>query len=259
MPSTIDDATAWCAQYLSERRHRDPLATLVRARGDADTLVVVYAFVRSTLDLAPHAAELDAWSEALSETWHRGDGHPVHRALRGLTRVPITVLRDLVDGARQRSRGERLVTAEHVCAQAAAIAGPLARLILHATGAHGASAYLLAERFATGLALVDDLADLGTDAAVARPRIADDEAIAFGVAADDLRRAPMPEPARDLVRTMAARARALVRHGPALARTVDPALRPLVAALERLGHRTLDRIEADPDLVAAEDLRRAIA
>ncbi len=249
--NSTTQARAWCAAYLAERSAGDPIAAVLRSTPDlGDVAAPIYAFVRHTHDLAHGPAPIDAlsqWEDALVSAFHGRPTDPILTALLDLARthaLPITPLADLLVGVKMQQSGRALPTAETARERARATAGPLARALMHVAGNRDERALALAERFATGLRLLDDLVDLVADADAGRRTVAQADLDDFGIDLDAVA-SEVPAPAAaELVALLAARVRVDLCYAAPLRRRAPASLRPLIVRLHRLGMRALTGIEA---------------
>jgi phytoene/squalene synthetase len=117
-------------------------------------------------------------------------------------------------------------------------------MLLHLADCQDPVAFSLAERFAIGLRLLDDLLDRIEDVRAGRRRVPVDDLRMYGVELEDLAEASPDEATQELLAMWAVRARMYLRYGQPLARRVPESLRPLVTSLCRLGLHTSQRLEA---------------
>lgn len=250
-PHTPETARQWCSRYVRERGAKDPIAGVLRSTPSlAEVTAPIYAFVRHTHDLARRedAIEaLSAWEDELVAAFHGDATDPILVATLDLARtheLPITPLLNMILGVKMQRTAQRLPTADATRERARATAGPLARALMHVAGNADPRALVLAERFATGLRLLDDLVDLVADADAGRRTLAHSDLDDFVVDLDVVA-APVPAPeAAELVALLAARIRVDLCYAAPLQRRAPAALRPLIRRLHRLGTRALAGIEA---------------
>lgn len=255
-PITLDPDSAldWCERFVEANVGRDPLAAALRVRSLRRPLSAVYAFARMADDLArtpgePPAARrraLDALEDSLQRAWHGDARHPLFVALDRVSRehgVPITPFRELVTAMRGEIEPTPPVTFASVVRRYESSVGPIARILLLVAGAEAPGAFALAERFAVGLRLLDDLTDLERDLEAGRCTLPAEDLAAFGLEVDALRARGDDPVVAELVAFAATRARAFVLLGRPLRRCVPDPLRPLVEALLRIGLRAADRLD----------------
>jgi phytoene/squalene synthetase len=256
-PALVDaeGALDWCEQFVEANVGRDPLVAALRVRTLRRPLAAIYAFARTADDLArapgePVAARrrsLDALEDRLERAWHGEAQHPLFVALDRVSRdhaLPITPFRDLVAGMRAEIDFVQPITFASAVRRYESSVGPIARILLLVAGGDPTGPVQLAERFAVGLRLLDDLVDLESDLARGRATIPAEDLAAFGLALEDLRASERDPAVLEMIAFAAARARAFVLLGRPLRRMAPEPLRPLVDALLRIGLRAAERLEA---------------
>lgn len=254
VPLDADSALDWCERFVEANIGRDPLAIALRVRALRRPLAAVYAFARTADDLARAPGEspadrrgsLDALEDRLQRAWHGDATHPLFVALDRVSRdhaLPITPFRDLVAGMRLEIEPTAPVTFAASVRRYESSVGPIARILLSLAGAGTSGPFALAERFAVGLRLLDDLVDLDRDLARGRCTLPAEDLAAFGLQPADLRGEDRDPAVSELLAFAAARARAFVLLGRPLRRAAPEPLRPLVDALLRIGLRAADRLE----------------
>ena len=255
-PIDAESALDWCERFVEANVGRDPLAAALRVRALRRPLAAVYAFARMADDLArtpgePPAARrrsLDALEDRLARAWHGDAQHPLFVALDRVSRdhtLPITPFRELVAGMRAEVEPHQPVTFAASVRRYESSVGPIARILLAMAGADPSSgSFALAERFAVGLRLLDDLVDLDADLGRGRCTLPAEDLAAFGLEPADLRAEAGDPRVAEMLAFAATRARAFVLLGRPLRRIAPEPLRPLVDALLRIGLRAAERLEA---------------
>jgi squalene synthase HpnC len=264
-----------------------PVAFLLAPRDVRADMRAVYAFCRATDDLgdegpgAPGARleRLDAWEDDLRRAV--AGGAPTDSRLAALAEtiarrgLPLDPFLRLIEANRMDQRRSRWDTHEDLLGYCRHSATPVGRMVLGVLGYRDPWRTAMSDATCTGLQLVNFWQDIARDLRdrdrVYLPR---EDMERFGVAEDDLRRAPAGGPVRRLVEHEVERARGYLLEGEPLHRFVPRRVSldlrmfsagglALCDAIARQGYDTLSRRPAPGRLgrarIAAAAARRALA
>ncbi len=276
------------AARAATRAHDEnfPVAFLLAPRDVRADMRAVYAFCRQTDDLGDEGpggpgerlARLDAWEADLrSAVAGEGAAEPRLEALaetiarRGL---PLDPFLRLIEANRMDQRRSRWDTHDDLLEYCRHSATPVGEMVLGVLGYRDRWRLGMSDATCIGLQLVNFWQDIARDLRDRdRVYLPLEDMARFGVAEDDLRRAPASEPVRRLVELEVGRARAYLLEGEPLHRFVPRRVAldlrmfsagglALCDAIARQGHDTLTRRPAPGRLgrarIAAAAARRAV-
>ena len=215
----------------------------------------IYGFARAADDIADEGtatdterlAGLDRHGAAL-DAIERGDdpGEPF-RALAAAVRahrLPIPLLRDLLDAFRQDVTCKRYATFDAVLDYCRRSANPVGRLVLHLFGMTDAPSLRESDAICTGLQLVNFWQDAALDWAKGRVYIPQEDLARFGVSEAQISEGRADEAWRALMAFECLRTRALLESGRPLGRRLPGRMGLEIRATVAGGLRILDRIGA---------------
>jgi squalene synthase HpnC len=277
------------AARAATRAHDEnfPVAFLLAPRGVRADMRAVYAFCRRTDDLGDESpggpgarlARLDAWEADLrSAVAGEGAADPRLAALaetiarRGM---PLDPFMRLIEANRMDQRRSRWEAHDDLLEYCRHSATPVGEMVLGVLGYRDPWRLGMSDATCIGLQLVNFWQDVARDLRD-RDRIylPEEDMARFGVAEDDLRRPPAPEPVRRLLEFEVERARGYLLEGRPLSRFVPRRVAldlrmfsagglALCDAIARQGYDTLTRRPAPGKLgrarIAAAAARRAVA
>lgn len=218
------------------RRHDEnfPLAFPLLDRARRADMAAVYAFCRTTDDIgdegpggpAERLAALDLWEEEVRRAF---EGRPRDRRLDPLARAAarrslgLEEFRRLIEANRMDQRRDRWDTFEALKAYCTHSATPVGRMVLKVLGHTDRWRIGMSDSTCMGLQLVNFWQDLRRDLErYGRVYLPEEDMIAFGVEAADLRRTRARPELRRLIAFEVGRARQLLEEGAPLARFVTP-------------------------------------
>jgi squalene synthase HpnC len=277
------------AARAATRAHDEnfPVAFLLAPRDVRADMRALYAFCRQTDDLGDEGpggpgarlARLDAWEADLrSAVAGEGAADPRLAALaetiarRGM---PLDPFMRLIEANRMDQRRSRWETHDDLLEYCRHSATPVGGMVLGVLGYRDRWRLGMSDATCIGLQLVNFWQDVARDLRD-RDRIylPEEDMARFGVAEDDLRRPPAPEPVRRLLEFEVERARGYLLEGRPLSRFVPRRVAldlrmfsagglALCDAIARQGYDTLTRRPAPGKLgrarIAAAAARRAVA
>jgi squalene synthase HpnC len=283
---TAGTSAGRAAAAAATRAHDEnfPVAFLLAPRDVRADMRAVYAFCRATDDLGDEApgdrlALLDAWEEDLRRAV-AGDAPDDPRlaaladamARRGL---PLDPFARLIEANRMDQRRGRWDTHDELLDYCRHSATPVGEMVLGVLGYRDPWRRGMSDATCIGLQLVNFWQDVARDLRdrdrIYLPR---EDMERFGVAEDDLRRAPASGPVRRLLELEVERARGYLREGEPLHRFVPRRVAldlrmfsagglALCDAIARQGYDTLSRRPAPGALgrarIAAATARRMVA
>jgi squalene synthase HpnC len=213
--------------------------------------MALYGFARLVDDVGDEVAGdrlalLDAVEAELDCVYAGGSSsHPVMVTL-GMTirecALPDGPFRRLIEANRVDQVKTRYETFDELVDYCRLSANPVGELVLGVFGAATPDRVALSDSICTALQIIEHLQDIGEDYAHGRVYMPREDLVRFGCDDRDLSGEPTAA-RRALVAFEAERARALLRAGAPLARTVDVRSRLAVAAFVAGGRAALDALE----------------
>jgi squalene synthase HpnC len=274
------------AARAATRAHDEnfPVAFLLAPRDVRADMRAVYAFCRETDDIGDEGprdgrlARLDAWEADLLAAIAGGAGDPRLAALAetiARRELALDPFLRLIEANRMDQRRSRWETHEDLLEYCRHSATPVGEMVLGVLGYRDRWRVGMSDATCTGLQLVNFWQDVARDLRDRdRVYLPLEDMARFGVAEDDLRRAPAGEPVRRLIEMEVGRARAYLLEGEPLHRFVPRRVAldlrmfsagglALCDAIARQGYDTLSRRPAPGRLgrarIAAAAARRAVA
>jgi squalene synthase HpnC len=233
-----------------------PVASwLVPARLRAP-IEAIYGFARAADDVADEGdateaerlAGLDGFLRALDEieAGRRPEGPTFGRladAVRDF-RLPIPLLRDLIDAFRQDVRKKRYATYAELLDYSRRSANPIGRLVLHVFDRADKTGVELSDAICSALQFINFWQDVALDWDKGRVYIPQEDLARFGVAEDDIAARRADGRWRALMDFECDRSRALLLSGAPLAARLPGRLGMEIRATVHGGATILDKIQA---------------
>jgi squalene synthase HpnC len=216
----------------------------------------IYAFARGADDIADEGSAPDAerlaglarYSAAL-DAIERGETPPqapfdrLAREVRA-HRLPIPLLRDLLDAFAQDVTRKRYADFDEVRDYCRRSANPVGRLLLHLFGMTDAESTRQSDAICTSLQLINFWQDVQPDWAKGRVYIPREDLVRFEVSEDDIARGSAGEKWSALMAFECSRARGLLESGSPLGRRLPGRMGWEIRATVAGGTRILDKIDA---------------
>ena len=261
----IDYAYAECERITRREAANFFYGIRLLPRPRRQAISAVYAFARRIDDIGDGDLATSEKLEALAaqranlETLGAGGngGGPVAVALAHAQRyydLPVEALELLIDGVELDVRGTRYETFDELLVYCRKVAGSIGRLCLavFADGTADTAAAALADDLGVAMQLTNILRDVREDHARGRIYLPAEDLRRFGF--EGLPEAPS-DPAAELIRFEADRARSWFEHGLGLVEQLDARSAACVLAMTGIYRSILDRIEREPEVV----LRRRVS
>ena len=207
----------------------------------------IYAFARRVDDVADGQLPVEQKRErlhALRDTLDSPSSDPVFVALadaRLRYGIPDGALNDLVDGGLQDTEQDRYADFAELDGYCRRVAGAVGVACVAVYGSHDV------ERAATlgvALQLINIIRDVREDWELGRVYLPQDELASFGVTEGEIAAGETTDAWRALMTFQSERARAYLRDGLGLTRTLDGRSALCISTFAGLYRATLDRIEA---------------
>ena len=233
------------ASWLVPARLREPIEA-------------IYAFARSADDLADEGpaspserlAALDGYLRQLDriEAGER-PGEPLFARLADAVRawrLPVPLLRDLVDAFRQDVTRRRYATYAELLDYSRRSANPIGRLVLHVMGERFVSAahFAQSDAICSALQFINFWQDVGVDWAKGRLYVPQEDLARFGVTEPQIAEGRADDRWASLMRFECERSRALLGSGAPLAARLPGRLGLEIRATVHGGAAILDKIDA---------------
>jgi squalene synthase HpnC len=238
------------------RRENFTVASGILGRRRARQLMAVYGFARLVDDVGDEAvgdrlALLDVVALELQRVFAEPGGEtPQHPLMQELAetvrecRLPIGPFQRLIEANRVDQVLTRYQSFPQLLDYCQLSAAPVGELVLGIFGVASANRVALSDRVCAGLQIVEHLQDIAEDHSRGRVYMPAEDLERFGCGEEDLAAAAQPSAGlRALISFEAARARALLRSGGPLARTLAPAPRFAIAGFTAGGLHALDALE----------------
>ena len=232
-----------------------PVASWLLPRRLRPPVEAIYAFARGADDIADEGTAPDAERlaglaryEAALDAIERGerpaDGFDrLADAVREY-RLPVPLLRDLLDAFRQDVTCKRYESYDALREYCRRSANPVGRLLLHLFGMTDARSLRESDAVCTGLQLANFWQDVELDWAKGRVYIPLEDLARFGVAEDEIAARRAQENWQRLMAFECERTRALFESGAPLGRRLPGRVGLEIRATVAGGRRILDRIDA---------------
>lgn len=233
-----------------------PVASLLLPARLRPPVEAIYAFARGADDIADEGDASDAqrlaglaeYSRALDaiEAGHRPEREPFAGAGRAIDehRLPVGLFRDLLDAFAQdvvRKHYEDFGTLLDYCRRSA---NPIGRLLLHLFGYTDAESLRRSDAICSSLQLINFWQDVAVDWSKGRVYIPQEDLARYGVAESSIAQQLADARWRELMAFECARARAMLRDGAPLGRTLRGRLGLEIRAVVAGGATILDKIDA---------------
>jgi squalene synthase HpnC len=229
-----------------------PVASILLGRRQRAQLLAVYGVARLIDDIGDEATgDRDAlldWVDRELDRVFSGEPaeHPAMRALAasvGEHPLPADPFRRLVQANRQDQSVTSYQTFDELLGYCRLSAAPVGELVLHVFGAATSERLALSERICAGLQVTEHIQDVAEDYARGRVYMPREDLERFGCSEADLAStSPGPE-LRHVIAFEVERARALLREGAPLARSLPARPRAAVAGFIAGGRAALESIE----------------
>jgi len=215
-------------------------------------LMSIYGFARLTDDIGDEAdgdrGALLEWLAGEVDALFGGEtpDHPLMARLGRTVRafhLPRGPFDRLIEANRQDQRVHRYQTFEELAAYCSLSANPVGELVLRIAGACTPERLELSDATCTGLQLVEFWQDLGEDAAKDRVYVPLQDMARFGYTAEELLAGTRDDRFLRLMRFEAARTRALLERGRALAGTLPSRIGLAVSLFTAGGRAALGDLE----------------
>jgi squalene synthase HpnC/squalene synthase HpnD len=218
-----------------------------------NALFALYAFMRLIDDVSDEPGDLESkrqglarWRAMLDEAVDgRTSGHAVLPALADTIarfEIPTRYFHDLILGAEMDLTVSTYATFDRLSEYCYRVAGTVGLTCLHVFGFSDPKAPDLAERLGLAFQLTNIIRDVGTDYAIGRVYLPQEDLDRFGVRAEELR-GPVTPKLRELLEFEAERAWQMYREGAPLVKQINADSRATLWALVRTYSTLLARIE----------------
>ncbi len=249
-------AYAHCQRLASEHYENFPVASYLLPPGMRPHVGAIYAFARTADDFADEPGmpdderlrRLDDWRVRLGRAadGDAGRGDPVFFALAHTIRergLPLGLFQDLLSAFRQDVLVKRYASWADVLDYCRRSANPVGRLVLRVAGTSSPALDAQSDSLCTALQLTNFWQDLERDWRIGRVYVPQDALAAAGAREEDLAARRITPEWRQVMRTMAARTRALFAEGRGICDGVGGRLRWELRLTWLGASRILDRLE----------------
>jgi phytoene synthase len=220
---------------------------MVLPRPKRRAIAAIYAFARRVDDIADGGLS-DGEKRLRLEQLHADlDVAPSDAVLVALAdarsryAIPAAALHDLVDGGLQDTEQSRYADFEELLGYCRRVAGAVGVACIAVYGSQDVDR---AQSLGVALQLINIMRDVREDWELGRVYIPQDELASFGVTEDDIAAGRVTDEWRALMTFQAGRARAYLRDGLSLLRSLDTRSALCVSTFAGLYRATLERIEA---------------
>ncbi|MFZ0581490.1 MAG: squalene synthase HpnC [Candidatus Acidiferrales bacterium] len=244
---------AECNRIARAARSSFYLAFFGLRKEKRNALCALYAFMRLVDNVSDDRGNLDAkrqglarWRALLDEAIAgRTSAHAILPALADTIarfEIPTRYFHDLILGAEMDLTVTTYATFDRLSEYCYRVAGTVGLTCLHVFGFDDPKAPDLAERLGLAFQLTNIIRDVGSDYAMGRIYLPQEDLDRFGVHAEELR-GPVTEKLKQLLEFEADRAWQMYREGAPLVAQVNPDSRATLWALVRTYSSLLARIE----------------
>jgi squalene synthase HpnC len=244
---------AECNRIARAARSSFYLAFFGLRKEKRNALCALYAFMRLVDNVSDDPGSLDAkrqglarWRALLDEAVAgRTGGNPILPALADAIErfdIPARYFHDLILGAEMDLTVTSYATFDRLSEYCYRVAGTVGLTCLHVFGFDDPKAPDLAERLGLAFQLTNIIRDVGSDYAMGRIYLPQEDLNRFGVRAEELR-GPVTPKLQQLLEFEADRAWQMYREGAPLVARVNPDSRATLGALVRTYSSLLARIE----------------
>jgi phytoene synthase len=236
-------------ERLTRRRARNfAYGIMVLPREKRRAIAAIYAFARRVDDVADGSLSVDE-KRAQLESLHETLGAPPSDAMsvaladaRSRFAIPDAALHALVDGGLQDLDQARYSDFDELRGYCTRVAGAVG---VACVAVYGSEDVEHAETLGIALQLINIIRDVREDWELGRVYLPQDELASFGVSEDDIAKGRMTSAWHPYMTFQAERARAYLRDGLKLLRTLDTRSALCVSTFAGIYRATLDRIEAN--------------
>ena len=249
----VRDSYAECNRIARAARSSFYLAFFGLRKEKRNALCALYAFMRLIDDVSDEPGDLESKRQALAR-W-RGmldqaiggatSGHAVLPALADTIerfQIPTRYFHDLILGAEMDLTVSTYATFDRLSEYCYRVAGTVGLTCLHVFGFSDPKAPDLAERLGLAFQLTNIIRDVGSDYAMGRIYLPQEDLHRFGIRAEELR-GPVTSQLQELLAFEAERAWQMYREGAPLVSRVNADSRATLWALVRTYSSLLGRIE----------------
>ena len=233
-----------------------PVASWLLPAAFREPIEAIYGFARGADDIADEGSAADAerlaglgrYAAALDamELGETPAEEPFHRLAEAIRahRLPIALLRDLLDAFRQDVTCKRYADFETLRDYCRRSANPIGRLLLHLFRMTDPQSLRESDAICTSLQLINFWQDVAIDWEKGRLYIPQEDLARFRVREEDIAARRTGEPWRALMAIECDRARTLLASGSALGKRLPGRLGLEIRATVAGGARILDKIDA---------------
>jgi squalene synthase HpnC len=233
------------------REENFPVASLALPRRVRGHLLVLYGYARLVDDTGDEAAgnrlaQLDELEADLERVWSGRPHNPLIARLQPTVQacdLEIEPFRRLIEANRQDQAVRRYQTFEDLLGYCALSANPVGEVVLRIFGLATPERIALSDKICSALQLTEHWQDVGEDYALGRIYIPAEDLDRFGVTEADLGAGTASPQLKALMEFEVKRARALLRDGAPLARTLPWRCSLAVAGFVGGGRAALKAIE----------------
>jgi squalene synthase HpnC/squalene synthase HpnD len=249
----VRESYAECNRIAKASKSSFYLAFFGLPKEKRNALCALYAFMRLIDDVSDEAGDLEGKRQGLAR-WRamlddavdgRTSGHAVLPALADTIArfgIPVRYFHDLILGAEMDLTIATYATFDRLAEYCYRVAGTVGLTCIHVFGFSDPKAPDLAERLGLAFQLTNIIRDVGTDYAIGRVYLPDEDLARFGVKPAELA-GPITSKIRELLEFEAERAWGLYAEGAPLVYRVDEDSRATLWALIRTYSTLLARIE----------------
>src|SRR5271154_176378 len=251
--NSVRDSYAECNRIARAARSSFYLAFFGLRKEKRNALCALYAFMRLIDDVSDEPGDLESKRQALAR-W-RGmldqaiggetSGHAVLPALADTIerfQIPTRYFHDLILGAEMDLTVSTYATFDRLSEYCYRVAGTVGLTCLHVFGFSDPKAPDLAERLGLAFQLTNIIRDVGSDYAMGRIYLPQEDLDRFGIRAEELR-GPVTPKLQELLAFEAERAWQMYQEGAPLVSRVNADSRATLWALVRTYSSLLGRIE----------------
>jgi squalene synthase HpnC/squalene synthase HpnD len=249
----VRDSYAECNRIARASRSSFYLAFFGLRKEKRNALCALYAFMRLIDDVSDEPGDLESKRQGLAR-WRgmlddavdgRTSGHAVLPALADTIArfaIPTRYFHDLILGAEMDLTVSTYATFDRLSEYCYRVAGTVGLTCLHVFGFSDPKAPDLAERLGLAFQLTNIIRDVGTDHAIGRVYLPQEDLDRFGVRAEELS-GPVTPKLQELLEFEAERAWHMYGEGAPLIKKIDADSRATLWALVRTYSTLLARIE----------------
>ena len=250
---TVRESYAECNRIARAARSSFYLAFFGLRKEKRNALCALYAFMRLIDDVSDEPGDLESKRQALAR-WRsmldqaiggHTDGRAVLPALADTIerfQIPTRYFHDLILGAEMDLTVSTYATFDRLSEYCYRVAGTVGLTCLHVFGFNDPKAPDLAERLGLAFQLTNIIRDVGSDYAMGRIYLPQEDLDRFGIRAEELR-GPVTPPLKELLAFEAERAWQMYQEGAPLVSRVNADSQATLWALVRTYSSLLARIE----------------